>query len=386
MTDRIVLHLDMDAFFASCEISRRPELAGQPVIVGADPKAGRGRGVVTAASYPARVLGVRAGMPISTAWQKAPHAVFLATDHAFYRSTSRTIFDGLRSDLLVEQVSVDEAYVDATDWTTWDQVASAAQELQRRVALSSGGMSCSIGAAPNKLVAKIASDIRKPHGVTIVPPASVPDFLDPLEVGRIPGIGPRTQTALEQAGVTTIAELRATSVVQLREWFGVHGAWMHEAAHGRHTSAVTDQWTPSKSMSEERTFARDERDPSRIIGKLRRMMEDLEEDLVRGDYWFRSITVKLRYSDFRTLSRQASLPHPSQDTTLARRHVLAILAPLLSDPRPVRLVGLRLGDLSHGLGQREIASYARSVPEAARLPFRTAGQMHLTNLPLTACP
>lgn len=348
----------MDAFFAACEVQRRPELLGRPVVVGADPDEGGGRGVVTTASYEARPFGIRSGMPISTAWRRAPDAVYLPTDHAHYRAVSRRIFDALRSGHVVEQVSVDEAYLDATGETAWPKAASFAASVQAEVAAASGGLTCSLGVAPNKLVAKIASDVRKPAGVTVVRPDDVPAFLDPLEVGRIPGIGPKSVEALDAMGIRTLAQLRAQPADTLDDRFGAHGRWMHRAAHGQDDSPVNDAWEPNKSMSEERTFSRDVTDARRVRAALRRMMDDLEGGLAREDYWYKVVAVKIRYDDFTTLTRQASLPHHARDTTAARRLVPQLVDELLDDPRAVRLVGLRLGELAHGLGQRDLPYYA----------------------------
>lgn len=357
--DRIVIHLDMDAFFAACEVQRRPDLAGRPVVVGADPDDGRGRGVVTTASYEARPYGIRSGMPISTAWRRAPDAVYLPTDHAHYRAVSRRIFDALRAAHVVEQVSVDEAYLDATERTTWDGVESFAASVQDDVAAASDGLTCSLGVAPNKLVAKIASDVNKPAGVTVVPPDRVQAFLDPLGAGRVPGIGPKSVQALDAMDVRTIRQLRAQPADTLDDRFGAHGRWMHRAARGQDDSPVNDAWEPNKSMSEERTFSRDATDARKVLAALRRMMDDLEEDLARQDYWYKVVAVKIRYADFTTLTRQASLPHHAQDTTAARRLVPRLVDELLGDPRPVRLVGLRLGELAHGLGQRDLPYYVK---------------------------
>jgi DNA polymerase IV (DinB-like DNA polymerase) len=377
---RIVVHLDMDAFFAACEIQRRPDLKGTPVVIGADPRSGAGRGVVTTASYEARPFGIGSGMPISQAWRRNPDAVFLPTDHAHYHNVSRSIFDALRARHVVEQVSVDEAYIDATDRTDWSRADDFARSLQQEVAAASGGLTCSLGVAPNKLVAKIASDRRKPAGVTVVPPASVQGFLDPLAVGVVPGIGPKSVEALAAMGVETLSDLRAFSMQDLENAFGAHGVWMHRAARGEHDAPVSDAWEPHKSVSTERTFPEDLADRARIVATLRSMMDELEGELIDEGYWYKTVAVKLRYADFDTLTRQWSLPHHSQNTTEARRVVPRLVDELLSDPRRVRLVGLRFGELAHGLGQADLPSYARRHGTIHWPPdFRPRGQQRLAD-------
>src|SRR5688572_16911240 len=188
MQERIIFHLDLDAFFASCEEMRRPELKGKPLVVGSDPRGGKGRGIVTTANYEARKFGIKSAMPISMAWRACPDANFVPTDHTFYSSVARKIFDALKERHPVfERTSIDEAYLDVTNECTWDTAEAFAKDVQRSVADVSGGLGISIGIAPNKLVAKIASDFRKPRGVTLVRPDVVQSFLDPLGVRKIPG-------------------------------------------------------------------------------------------------------------------------------------------------------------------------------------------------------
>ncbi|HLE47968.1 MAG TPA: DNA polymerase IV [Candidatus Thermoplasmatota archaeon] len=357
MGDRIVAHLDMDAFFASCEERRHPELKGKPVVVGAPPRDGRGRGVVVAANYAARAFGIRSAMPIGEAWRRKPDAHFLSPDHSFYSSISKSIFTDLRASFPVEQVSVDEGYLDATPFAGWAEAEAFAATIHGRVERATGGLTCSVGLAPNKLVAKIASDYRKPNGTTLVRPADIQSFLDPLPVRKVPGIGPKTSERLAEIDVHTIKQLRTTERANLLATFGSHGAFMWDAAHGRDDSNVRSEWEPHKSISEEHTFGHDTRDRRILLRSLRSMVASLEEDLVRRDYWFKSVALKLRFADFETHTKQASLGRHVGDTTTARRILPRLLDEFLEDRREVRLIGVRFGDLLKNLGQRTLATF-----------------------------
>ncbi|MCA9704042.1 MAG: DNA polymerase IV, partial [Methanolinea sp.] len=204
---RIILHLDMDSFFASVEIREDPGLSGRPVVVGADPREGRGRGVVSTASYEARRFGIHSGMPISRAFIVCPHAVFIRPHFDKYTQTSARIMEIISECTdRWEQVSIDEAYLDMTHLETYEEAGAVAEELRHTIR-ERERLTCSVGIAPTKLVAKIASDFKKPDGLTIVRPLEVRDFLSPLPVGRIPGIGRVTGTELENLGIQTIGQL-----------------------------------------------------------------------------------------------------------------------------------------------------------------------------------
>lgn len=355
--DRIVLHLDMDAFFAACEELRHPEHAGRPLVVGASPEAGRGRGVVIAANYPARRFGIRSAMPIQEAWRRCPDAAYVPPDHAHYSQVSHRIFDELSSLYPLSQSSIDEATIDATPFTTWDQADEFCRGLQARVAGATGGLTCSIGAGPNRLVAKIATDHRKPHGVTLVKPSEVQAFLDPLPARRIPGVGPKTSERLLERGIQTIADLRRTPIAVLEQGFGAHGTYIQRAAHGESEAHWSPEAERSHSMSEERTLMEDTRDRGILVRLLRRMVASLERDLQRRNYWFRNVALKVRFSDFSTHTKQASFPRPTSDTWHARRALPGLLDAFLADRRPVRLIGVRFGDLGEETSQRTLRQY-----------------------------
>jgi DNA polymerase IV (DinB-like DNA polymerase) len=230
---RIILHVDMDSFFASIEAREHPEYRGRPLVVGADPKGGKGRGVVSTASYEARKFGIRSGMPISRAFALCPDAVYLPPDFPLYVRVSGEVMEILRAySGHLHQVSIDEAFLDISPAGGY----AGAGELARRIKAEireKEGLTCSIGIGPSRIVAKIASDLRKPDGLTVVEPDQVLDFLAPLPVGRIPGIGKKTGAELARMGIRTIGELREADVQSLQSRFGRWGIHMHELANGR---------------------------------------------------------------------------------------------------------------------------------------------------------
>lgn len=345
----------MDAFFASCEELRHSEHHGKPLIVGADPNAGRGRGVVIAANYAARALGVRTAMPIGQAWQRAPHAAYVWPEHGFYSEIGRKVFDDLGERFRIRRVSIDEAFIDVAGV---DDASAFAASIHERVASSSGGLTCSVGIGPNRLIAKIASGHRKPDATTIVTRDEAQRFLDPLKVGDVPYIGPKTAGRLQALGILIVRQLRERSREELLRGFGVHGAYMHDAAHGLDHASPFDSPDGARSMSHERTFDEDTRSRGRILSSLRWMMDALEEQLGRDAYAYRTVAIKMRYADFATTTRQASLLRPSTNTAPARRLVPRILGGLMRDPRSVRLVGLRLSGLDRAPEQRTLEDFA----------------------------
>src|SRR5262245_21598690 len=246
---RIVVHLDMDAFYAAVEAERDPSLRGRPLVIGADPKGGQGRGVVMTASYAARKYGLRSAMPISRAWRLAeaarrrgePETIFLRGDHALYREVSARIMALARDGAdAIEEASIDEAYLDVSSQGDFDRARDHALVLKSRIR-EREGLTASVGIAPNELVAKIASDMQKPDGLTVVPPDAVLDFLAPLSIRVIPGIGPKTQAFLGSHDIKTIADLRAVDPARLVEWLGKWGTDLHERSLGISDSPVSNE-------------------------------------------------------------------------------------------------------------------------------------------------
>ena len=339
---RRILHLDMDAFFAAVELLRRPELKGRPVVIG-----GRGdptrRGVVSTATYEARKFGIRSAMPLRTAHKLCPEAVFLPVDFAEYERYSALFKAEMRKvSPVMQNRGIDEAYLDVTE------VPGTSEEIARGIKQSihaATGLTCSIGIAPNKLLAKMASELDKPDGLTILGEGDLEARIWPLDVRRVPGIGPKTEARLAATGIRTIGDLAAVPVERLVETFGrSYGAFLHEAAHGIDDDPVYTHLEP-RSRSRETTFQEDVGDWQAIARTLARLARDVAEDLQSEGYRGRAIGIKVRFADFDTHTRVKTLDEPTDSATAIRKAAFECLGRLPLDRR-VRLVGVRVGELS----------------------------------------
>lgn len=341
MPDRKILHVDMDAFFASVEVRARPELAGKPVVVGGagNPNS---RGVVAAASYEARRFGIRSAMPLAEAFRRCPEAVFLPVDFAAYREASKNIHEIFREVTpQVESLGLDEAYLDVS--ALGRPAEEIAQAVKNRIR-DETGLICSIGVANNKLLAKIASDLDKPNGLSVIEDKDLESRIWPLPARRIPGIGPKTAEALSALGIETIADLAKASEQTLATRFGRdRAAHFHRAAHGIDDRSVVTHRV-RKSISRETTFAQDAGDEARLIEVMGPLLESIVASLVRANLRARTVNLKIRYSDFETLTRQISLPSPTDDPVRIEQAALACLRRLPLD-KGVRLLGVGLSGL-----------------------------------------
>ncbi|HKW92274.1 MAG TPA: DNA polymerase IV [Methylomirabilota bacterium] len=355
---RIIAHVDMDAFYASVEERYHPELRGRPVVVGADPKGGTGRGVVTAANYAARKYGIRSALPISRAWRLAqvarkkgePETVFVRGDRALYVEVSGRIMAIIgRGVDAFEDASIDEAYVDLSSLGDLERAREHAVALKREI-LEREGLSCSVGIGPNKLVAKIASDFRKPDGLTLVRPDEVEGFLDGLPIRVIPGIGPKTEGFLHEQRIKTVAELRAVELAQLREWFGRGGEDLHRKARGLSDDPVSSEWE-RKSVGEQETFETDTLDPEFVLGRARELAETVFRRFVAERFEaFRTVTITVRFSGFLTVSRSRTGKAPFRSAEQLHAEVRQLLEPFFDareNPKGkrIRLIGVRVEKL-----------------------------------------
>jgi len=339
-TGRIIFHLDMDSFYASVEVQKRPELAGMPVIIGADPKQGKGRGVVSTCSYKAREFGVRSAMPISRAFALCPHAVFLPPDFPAYAKASERVMAILREpDFPFEQVSIDEAFLDVTSAGGYGAAEDLARDLKEKI--RTGLMlTCSIGIGPSKTVAKIASGFQKPDGLTVVPLESVNSFLGPLPVRKIPGIGKKSEAELQGLGIRTIKDLASTGPEVLMARFGRGEIGLHDRALGIDGSGVVERGGP-RSVSRETTFDEDTGDPELLAATMNDLVRDVHRNLTGERLRFRTVTVKVRYTGFVTKTKARSVSHYTDDIRTIGALAHTLLCDLFSD-RKIRLVGLRL--------------------------------------------
>ena len=343
---RVILHVDLDAFFPSVEVREHPELKGKPVIVGADPKGGTCRGVVSSASYEARKFGVRSAMPISRAWKLCPDGVYLRPHFDLYIPASSCIMEILRSHAdRFEQGGIDEAYIDISSRVKdFDEAEVFAKGLMEEV-LEKTGLTCSIGVAPNKMIAKIASDFRKPYGLTVVKPEEVKDFLFPLEVRKIPGIGPKTEQALLELKIETIKDLASMKPEILAKLFGAWGARLHEFANGIDTREVIEEYE-TKSIGRDRTFENDMDDEEQILRILDELAEEVHADVIANGFKFKTITVRIRYEHFDTHTSSKSLLFTTNDLDILRNNAKRLIAPFLRGNKKVRLIGVRVSNLT----------------------------------------
>ena len=342
---RVILHVDLDAFFPSVEVREHPELKEKPVVVGADPKEGKGRGVVSSASYEARKFGIRSAMPISRAWRLCPDAVYLRPHFDLYVPASNSIMKILKSHAdRFEQGGIDEAYLDVSNRVKdFDEAREFANKLMEEV-LEKEKLTCSVGVAPNKMVAKIASDYKKPFGLTAVATEDVKGFLFPLEVRKIPGVGPKSERRLKELKIETIGDLASINPELLTRLFGVWGAKLHEFANGIDHREIREDFE-TKSIGREVTFEQDTDDENQILGSLDELAEEIHQELVDNAFQFKTITVKVRYEHFDTHTRSKSLSFSTNDLDILKNNAKRLIIRSLRGNRKVRLIGLRVSSL-----------------------------------------
>ena len=342
---RVILHVDLDAFFPSVEVREHPELKDKPVVVGADPKEGKGRGVVSSASYEARKFGIRSALPISRAWRLCPDCVYLRPHFDLYIPASNNIMKILRSHAdKFEQGGIDEAYLDISNRVKdFAEAKEFAKHLMEEV-LEKERLTCSIGVAPNKMVAKIASDFKKPYGLTVVKEDEVKGFLFPLKAGKIPGVGPKTEGSLKELGIETAADLASMKPEMLTRLFGAWGARLHEFANGIDNSEVIEEYE-AKSVGRDSTFEKDEGDEEQILGVLDGLAEEVYEDVIANGFKFKTITVMVRYQHFDTHTRSKSLLFATNDLDILKNNAKRLIAPFLRGSKKIRLIGVRVSNL-----------------------------------------
>ena len=341
----------MDAFFVSVEELEDPALKGKAVIVGADPD---GRGVVAAASYEARKFGVHSAQPIQQAKKLCPHAIFLRGHYEKYREHSDKIYRIFGEFTpVVEMMSIDEAYLDLTGCERLHgSTLGAADRLIRRIKEQTG-LNCSIGASTSHLVSKIASDQAKPHGLLYVPPSCEARFLASLPIRRMPGIGKVTEPELLSLGIHTIGDLQQWSQQGLRQRFGRYGEWLYVKARGEDTDAYAYQEEP-KSISHETTFDTDVNDSEELKRSLSYLAQLVARRLRDHGFYARTVGLKLRYADFRTLTRDVTLDEPTHLDSVIYENVLRLFERARNPRLKVRLVGVRASNLERATFQRSL--------------------------------
>ncbi len=367
---RIIAHIDLDAFFAAIEERDRPRLRGLPIVIGADPEDGRGRGVVSTANYKAREYGIRSALPIATAWRYSeaarrkglPPAVFLGVNMEKYAEESRRVMgivrEVLRAGALVEEASVDEAFVDLSFAGSYEHAEKVARAVARAIKEKTG-LTASVGVGPNKLIAKIASDREKPDGFTLVRERDAEKFLEPLPIRTIPGVGPKTEARFKELRVRTVGDARRFSREELTEMMGKWGAELYEKLRGRDESPLVTEWI-AKSVGEQETFPRDTHDPKFLRERLAALAAGVFARFAaeaRAGHFksFRGVTITVRFADFTTVTRAATLDEPVMASDPAALRTLQFQALRLFMPfldrrenpnrKAFRLLGVRVEKL-----------------------------------------
>jgi DNA polymerase IV len=339
---RRICHIDTDAFYASVEQRDDPSLRGRPVAVGGSPA---GRGVVAAASYEARRFGVRSAIPMARAVRLCPHLVIVRPDFAKYRAASQAVFAIFRSvTALVEPLSLDEAYLDVTE-NAWEEQLGQAVALRLKAEIKRAtSLTASAGVAPNKFLAKIASAWKKPDGLTVIAPERMEQFLQKLPVDALWGVGPVTAARLRERGIERLVDVRTVDGSILRDAVGSQADWLRQLADGHDERPVVADYEP-KSSGSENTFSEDLTDLNAIKSTIDEMARDAAAWLERKALLCRTVTIKVRYSDFTTITRSHSATEPTRSGDALARRALALLEKTEAGARPVRLLGASVHNL-----------------------------------------
>lgn len=359
MLMRIIMLLDMDYFYAACEELRHPELKDRPLVVGSDPKQGKGRGVVMTCNYIARKFGIRSGMPISTAYSLKKDASYLPADFTYYEKISGEVMktaSGFASRF--EQVSIDEAYLDVSDrMKNHDQAVKYAEELKESIK-KRHGLPCSIGIGPNKLIAKMACEASKPNGIKLVGEGEAREFLAPLPVGKLFGVGRKTAQKLEEMGYRTVADIAKANPMGLVGEFGVFGGELYNHARGMDESEVVINYEV-KSIGRERTLEYDTSEREVVVDVMKRISREIIEELKRQGLSFKTVTIKMRYSDFSEHLKSVSLTHHTDDLRDLVDCAIKLFDVYHDRSEEIRKIGVRVSGLVKSRGQKKIQSFIK---------------------------
>jgi len=356
---KVIMHIDMDAFYSSVEQRENPSLKGKPVIVGADPKGGKGRGVVAGCSYEARKYGVRSALPISQAYRLCPDGVYLPLNYELYERAYEEVMRILSQFAVkFEQMSIDEAFMDVTGKvSSFEEAATLGTRIKQEVKEKTQ-LTGSVGIAPNKSIAKIASDYKKPDGLTVVTPERAKEFLAPLPASKISGIGKKSTDLLKQMGISTIGELASTHPGKLTEFFGKWGTRLWQVANGMDEEEVVASYS-IKSISTETTFEEDVADKGKVKEAFASLIEDVHTRALSQNMLFRTVGIKVRLEDFTTFTRARSHWRFTDERAIIEEFVRALFAEFEASPKKIRLIGVRVSNLkSTDTHQETILSWA----------------------------
>ena len=338
---RIILHLDMDAFFAAIEERENPQFRGKPIVVGADPKKGRGRGVVSTANYEARKFGIHSAMPISKAYQLCPSAIFLPVNGELYKKVSASIMRIVGEfSPLFEQASLDEAYVDVSFTKTYEKAREIAEQMRKKI-LEQENLKCSCGVGPNKMIAKIACELAKPNGVKVVEVRDAERFMEFLDVQEIPGIGVKTAQILRSSGLGKVADLRRFTLKDMEDLFGVRAKAMANRVRGIDEEPVSPE-REVKSVGREVTFEEDTRDPEVLVRTFEQLAKQVSQEVKELGFDVKTVVVVCRLKGFETHTKSRQLAGPTRDEALLRTEAMKLfLRCVLEEKKPIRLIGVR---------------------------------------------
>jgi len=352
--NRLILHCDLDCFFAAVEIRDYPQYKDKPVIIGADPKEGQGRGVIATCNYKARKYGLRSAMPISQAYKRCPHGIYLRPNGEKYYKVSKEVMYILEtySDEF-QRVGIDEAYLELTNITNdYVEAERIAKEIQKEVR-NKVGITISIGIAPTKSLAKIASDEHKPNGITMVRPECIRNFLKDMDITRIPGIGKKSKVYYYKNGIKKIGDIISTPLSKMMELFGKHGKWIWKVANGLDNRKVKEFNEDRKSISAERTFYSDTDNFSEIVSRFEDINERIHKSVLKHQITYKTISLKIRFEGFHTYTRSKTLSFHIQNQKFVLNIILDLFKEFSNNTKKVRLVGIKLSNLERNQKARQ---------------------------------
>jgi len=357
-----ICHCDLDCFFAAVEMRDNSELKNKPVIIGADPKGGKGRGVVSTCSYEAREFGIHSALPISQAYKLCPQGVYLRPNHKKYKEVSNRVMEIIRSySKIFQQVSIDEAYIDISQkCNSFNKAKEIAKSIQQEVE-EKVRITLSIGCSSTKSIAKIASDYNKPNGICIVPPEEIKEFLKDMHITKIPGIGKKTKKYFYRKGIRKIGDLIDIPLHQLMNMFGKHGKWIWKVINGKDKRKVKQFDERRKSISKERTFYRDTNKFDKIMEKLEEINKKIHRILIKENISYRTITLKIRFEDFDTYTRSKSIAYPICNKDKVLDVIIELYEEFIKCNKKIRLIGIKLSNFerSSKIKQTTLLNYVK---------------------------
>jgi DNA polymerase IV (DinB-like DNA polymerase) len=343
------------------EIRDNPQYKGKPVIIGADPKEGKGRGVISTCSYEARTFGLHSGMPISQAYSRCPHGIYLRPNSNKYHKASQQVMGVLKKySKDFQQMGNDEAYLDLTDTCfNYEEAKENAKKIQREISEKTG-LTISIGIAPTKSLAKIASDCNKPNGITLFKPENFKALLKDMDITRVPGIGKKTKVYFYKKGIKKIGDILNTTLSKMVNLFGEHGKWIWNVVNGFDNRKVKEFQEERKSISAERTFFEDTDDFSVILSKLGDINEKIHKTITKHHIAYKTVSLKIRFEGYHTYTRAKTLPFHIQDKERVLKVILELFSEFSRNLKKVRLVGIKLSNLerNHKVRQSNLLNYA----------------------------